>query len=174
MKKISFLLLLISSGSFAVASWSASPSFSPSPVSSPVALSKVITPAEANQLLADFQSRQVEEIGALKRGNDAEMRTLEASQKARYNDWIAQERTARHKYFREHPDLKRAEKRAYIADYRMREKNFLQIQGEERLKRKAAQDLRMDAIQSDQKAHLKEFKLYLSHGERPPAWVSGD
>jgi flagellar motility protein MotE (MotC chaperone) len=174
MKKTIFLLLLMSSSGLAAPSWSPSPSSSPSPISSPTALNKVITPAEAAQLLADFQSRQVEEIAALKRGNEAEMRTLEASQKARYKDWISQERTTRHKYFKEHPDLKRAEKRAYIADYRMREKNFLQIQGEERLKRKAAQDLRMDAIQSDQKAHLKEFKSYLSHGERPPAWVSGD
>lgn len=122
-------------------------------------------------MIEEFQAEQKAELDQLLNDNQREMRNLDASQKSRYHDWIAKERIARHKYFSDHPELKRAEKRAYIEDYRNREKGFLVMEREERLQRQAEQDAHVESVKSDQAAHMKEFKLYIEHGERPPPWL---
>ncbi|MDR3607207.1 MAG: hypothetical protein P4M08_07500 [Oligoflexia bacterium] len=151
------------------------PVFSPKVGASPAPASSVkehgLSAAECNRLLADFQKAQAAELQKLKRANQAEMKAYDVSFNSRYRAWVTKEKDARHKYFRDHSDLKREEKRAYIADYKDREKIFLQMGSEERQRRSAAQNARIDSVKSDQQSHLKEFKEILSHGDRPPVYL---
>jgi hypothetical protein len=148
---------------------SPAPSGAPTAVPSPGPSSVMkLTPSEASRLLQEFQKAQDVEIQALKHQHQAEMKELDASLKARYKDWVAKEQDARHRFLSGNPDLKRDEKRAYIADYRVREKAFLQFQKSERAERLRTQDARMGSVKADQASRLKEFKDELAQGKIPP------
>ena len=74
---------------------------------------------------------------------------------------------ARHKFFSEHslgPD-----RRAYVQDFFVRRKAFLQLLKDEELQRVHEQEVRLSSIRADQAQRSKEFQERLKRGERPSA-----
>jgi hypothetical protein len=138
---------------------------SPSPSPSPTV--QKITPAEAKNLLREFEKAQRSELKALEFRQKFELKELKASQTARRKEWEAKESIALHDFLNQHK--KGDEIRAYTADRRVRHTAFLQLLNEELTQRTQNQQVRTNSVKSDQASRLKEFQDSVARGERPPA-----
>jgi len=137
-------------------------SFGPSPSPRPL----LISPAEASKILKEFTRALRSEAKALAHRQKFDLKELKASQAARLSEWETSERKARHRFFAENKVP--AERRVYVRDFVARRKALLQMMKDERKARERERDARLNALKQDQAGRLKEFRSYLSRGERPP------
>lgn len=143
----------------------ATPQASPAP--SPLAEAAPLTDKERKELRREFDRAQATQLKALDHRHKAELRELDAAQKARFSEWQEKEREARRAYFKEHE--KGPERREYIRGLQARRLEFVGELKAEREKRKAEQNERRSALVVQQKQNRAAFQEALAKGERPPA-----
>lgn len=165
-------LFLLASGAPAIAQPSPSPSPSPSPVGA-AAAQQPLDAAEVRKLAREFRRAQATELKALKHRQKLGMKELKAAQKARLREWQDQENASRRKLFANTTDAK--ERRAYFKDREARHDAMLKILKDEQAQRERENVARVQAVEQDQAARLKEFSDALRRGERPPEslWPRG-
>jgi hypothetical protein len=127
---------------------------------------RAMTQAERALLLSEFTRHQRMELQALRHQQSRNSEELRASQKARQREWEENEKVARRKFFAENP--KGPDRRAYILDFNKRRKDLQTLMKQEKTARDAEHDARLGSMKADQQVKLKEFKEFLSRGERPP------
>jgi hypothetical protein len=125
-----------------------------------------MTQAERALLLSEFTRHQRMELQALRHQQSRNSEELRASQTARQREWEENEKVARRKFFAENP--KGPDRRAYILDFNKRRKDLQTLMKQEKTARDAEHDARLGSMKADQQVKLKEFKEFLSRGERPP------
>lgn len=144
----------------------ASPAGSPSPAASPSPPAP-LNDGQKKQLLRQFARANTAEIEALKHRNAMDLKELEASHRARAKEWEEKEKSARRKFFAEH--TQGPDRRQYVKDMQARREAFQKILMDEKAQRLREYEVRIKSMQDDQFERKKEFKQFLSRGERPPS-----
>lgn len=159
----------------------------PSPVSSPSALNtnagisieasqKVEFPVneeEKKKLLKEYKKAFSEEEKAFDHQERSAMKEFSAVQSAKVRTWNAQEKSARHSFFKS--TTKGPERRKYIQDYIARKKSFDQSVKDENQVMKSSWKQKRELLKQNQKDRDVQFKASLDQNKRPPAalWPSG-
>ncbi len=143
----------------------ASPLVSPLPNGSPQP-NRSLTQAERAMLISELQRAQRSEYRSIEHRFKLEIKEMLASQKARFREWNETEKIARRKFFSENE--KGPERRTYIQDFQKRRNDFIQLMADEKARRTAEQGARLESLRLDHSSKLKEFREFISRGERPP------
>lgn len=120
---------------------------------------------EGQKLLYQFRKSQAEERRNLVTLQRKQFKEFKLAQDLRFKEWNQRENAARREYFSGHAG---PEKREYMRDLKARRHTFERLLKDEKATRLRENEVRLKAVEEDQKMRLQRFRDFISRGEEPP------